>query len=167
MSSNNLDIPGRKETKISASSDDDDHSFIILGSSAANSLSSYDHEIEFISEAAPSPILEGATVLDDTDLETLINSELGDNDNDFNSIPDICESLMATIRPGMVISLNDNYTNVLRENLEEILMRFKQLTGMTCVYMGKNFGQIFERLFCYRASAFDERFAEFTVESQT
>lgn len=128
MSSNYLDIPGRKDKKLSASSDDDDHSFIILGSSSANSLS-YDREIEFLSESRHLPVRENVALLDDTDLETLINSELDDKDNDFNSIPEICESLMATIRPGSVMSLEENYTNVLRENLEEIVMRFKQLTG--------------------------------------
>lgn len=127
MSSKFLDIPGKKNFRASVSSDDDDHSFIILNSFGANSLS-YDKEIEFISA---SPIMEIWSESNDTDVETLINSELDGNDNDLYSIPEICESLMATIQPGVLISAEDSYINVLKENLEEIVTKFGQMKGMT------------------------------------
>ncbi|XP_063701607.1 uncharacterized protein LOC134831730 [Culicoides brevitarsis] len=125
MSSNFLDIPGRKPPlpDTTSSFEDDDHSFIILGSSESHSFTSIDREIELLQDPlrSSSPIMEGLT--DEQDLETLINSEL--DQSDYCSIPEICESLIATIKPGMVIATDDSRT-MLKESLEEIITRSEQ-----------------------------------------
>lgn len=117
MSSNFLDIPGKKRTEATASAsfDDDDHSFIILGSSGSHSFESL--------PVPSSPIMEANS---DSDLETLINSEL--DDSDYSTIPEICESLIATIQPGMVITTEDS-RSLLKESLEEIIARSEQWKG--------------------------------------
>lgn len=128
MSSKFLDIPGRKQTQTSVSSDDDDHSFIILGSPDLFSLSD-DNGVEVLPS---SPIMEIASESNDTDIEQLINSEL-DNENEFHSLPEMCKSLIARIKPGMIITAEDNYMYVLKEIVEEIFMKFEQMKGMKII----------------------------------
>uniref|UniRef100_A0A336LNW9 CSON014770 protein n=1 Tax=Culicoides sonorensis TaxID=179676 RepID=A0A336LNW9_CULSO len=128
-SSNYLEIPNnKKQQEIAGSLDDDDHSFIILSSSGAASLSSYERDAEFINH---NPTIQ----FDDSDVETMINSELDDKTNDFNSIPEICRSLIETIQPGAKITAEDDYSNTLKGSLEDIITNFNKFKDSATIKM--------------------------------